>query len=816
MITIEQIKELLGTELRAFGKFQSDVITLQNAQYLHAVLRKETAYPSWDTKFDIKATIESAVLTRINHKEFAHYFTEKLIEQTRKAMSPVKVAWFVGASYDNGSDDQTERFLQEGIWESGYDDKYIEDVRSMKPGDRIAIKSAYTRKKNLPFENRKQFVSVMAIKVTGTVKYNHGDGKRVDVEWESTNASLREWYFYTSRSTVWRVSPEDWMTKGLIDFAFNGAPQDYQRFCNAPYWKERYGDKPNEQQRFKWTLFYQEFADKLLAYRDNRPALLEIIHQLPSIVEGISPLFDQMVKSKREPLNDICPFTVMGLFNRGIKDKNRIGIAQELANFLQVEEPVPSSFEGIPILNNQKSWFFSYGYSRKESDIDNLWILFESALVHANEPDTDTGEQLANAYEVATQIHGTGWNLSMGLYWIRPWKYLTLDSQSRTYLIQRLGLPVGLNGHKNRCSGVDYLGLIDDLEARFQEENYPVHSFPELSLSAWAFNDDEMFAHPNATDDDGSEDDELPEDDSAAQTASLPPYGIDDIIGEGCFLEREAIEKVLSHLRHKKNLILQGPPGTGKTWLAKRLAYALMGQKNDKALRAVQFHPNLSYEDFVRGWRPSGDGKLSLVDGPFMEMIEKAKTAVGTRHVVVIEEINRGNPAQIFGEMLTLLEHDKRTPSEGLELSYRKKPDERVHIPANLYVIGTMNIADRSLALVDLALRRRFAFIDLKPSFGKAWRDWVHIKSGIDMETLTTIELRLQALNNEIARDRNLGPQFEIGHSYFTLESPLDIENPTEWFQGVIDAQIGPLLDEYWFDDLDRAQKAREALLEDI
>ncbi|WP_335916837.1 McrB family protein [Shewanella chilikensis] len=816
MITIEQIKELLGTELQAFGLSESEKKIHQDAQFLHAVLKKETAYPSWDTKFDIKATIESAVLTRLNHKEFAHYFVEKLIEQTRKAMSQVKVAWFVGASYDNGTDDQTARFLQEGIWENGYEDKYLEDVRSMLPGDRIAIKSAYTRKKNLPFDNRKQFVSVMAIKATGTVKYNHGDGRRVDVEWESTTDSGREWYFYTSRSTIWRISPEDWMTKGLIDFAFNNVPQDYLRFCNAPYWKERYGDRSNEKQRFKWTLFYQEFADKLLAYRDSRPALIERIHQLPVIVEGISPLFDQMIKGQRESLNDICPFTVMGLFNRGIKDKNRIAIAQELATFLQVEEPVPSSFEGIPILNNQKSWFFSYGYNRKKSDIDDLWELFESALIHANKPDTATAEQLANAYDVATLIRGTGWNLSMGLYWIRPWKFLTLDSQSRTYIIQRLGLPIAINGHQERCNGADYLALIDDLEDRFKEENYPVHSFPELSLLAWAFNDDEISAHPNATNDDGSDDEELQEDDSAPQTASFPSYGIDDIIDDGCFLERVAIERVLEHLRHKKNLILQGPPGTGKTWLAKKLAYALMGQKNDKALRALQFHPNLSYEDFVRGWRPSGDGKLSLVDGPFMEMIEKAKKAVGTKYVVVIEEINRGNPAQIFGEMLTLLEADKRTPSEGLELSYSKKADERVHVPANLYVIGTMNIADRSLALVDLALRRRFAFVDLKPLFGTAWREWVNSKFGIEMEFLTTIEQRIQTLNNEIASDRSLGPQFQIGHSYLTPPLSIDIENPTEWFKGVVDAEIGPLLDEYWFDDLERAAKAREALLEDI
>ncbi len=261
-------------------------------------------------------------------------------------------------------------------------------------------------------------------------------------------------------------------------------------------------------------------------------------------------------------------------------------------------------------------------------------------------------------------------------------------------------------------------------------------------------------------------------------------------------------------------MILQGPPGTGKTWLAKRLAFALIGQRNDSKVRAVQFHPNLSYEDFVRGWRPSGDGKLSLVDGPFMEMIKAASKEPTVRHVVVIEEINRGNPAQIFGEMLTLLEADKRTPTEALELCYRRSDGERVFIPDNLYVIGTMNIADRSLALVDLALRRRFAFIDLEPKLGKTWHDWVHGQCGIDSEILSEIEKRILALNEEITADTTLGRQFRIGHSYVTPPFGIPITDAREWFKQVVETEIGPLLDEYWFDALDKARKARQRLIE--
>jgi 5-methylcytosine-specific restriction protein B len=294
------------------------------------------------------------------------------------------------------------------------------------------------------------------------------------------------------------------------------------------------------------------------------------------------------------------------------------------------------------------------------------------------------------------------------------------------------------------------------------------------------------------------------------------PYNVDSIIKDGCFLPKAKIEKTLERLETKKNIILQGPPGTGKTWLAKRLAFALIGQRNDNQIKAVQFHPNLSYEDFIRGWRPSGEGRLSLVDGPFMEMIKTAIDDPESKYVIVIEEINRGNPAQVFGEMLTLLEADKRSPNEALELSYRKTAGERVYIPSNLYVVGTMNIADRSLALVDLALRRRFAFIDLEPTLGKVWRDWVRDKNGIDSEFLDNIEQRISALNDEITKDPSLGAQFQIGHSYVTPAVGMDITDAKEWFVEVVETEIGPLLDEYWFDDLEKSRKAQKRLTEGL
>ena len=723
-----------------------------------------------------------------------------------------RACWFVGATY-GGTDDQTPRFLQEGIWENGYQDKYLDAVKSIQVGDRIAIKSSYTRKHDLPFDSRGQTVSVMAIKAIGTVKENLGDGRTLKVDWKPFDPP-REWYFYTNRSTVWRVLPGDWTTDALIGFTFEEKAQDINRFRNAPYWRERFGDSAVDKRRFNWTRFYEAVADKLLTFQNRRDELIAGIHVIASKVDGLSNLQDQFADGSSGPLKDICPFTAMGIFNRGITDANRKAIASELASLLGVSEPVPDSFEGIPILNNQKSWFFGFDNKRQPDDIDTLWEAFAQAIAFAESDDAEARSAFVSAYDNATQRYGVGWNLTMGLYWIRPWNFPTLDGQSQRYISKKLNIQIGMNGPKGRCNATDYLAVLDTLEARFQEDAYPVHSFPELSLAAWLFKDSGTSAHPNATDPDAQDDEADATPEAEVTAAPIEPYSVDDILTDGCFIAREKLEKILERLRTKKNLILQGPPGTGKTWLAKRLAFALMGQRDDSKVRAVQFHPNLSYEDFIRGWRPVGDGKLTLVDGPFVEMMKAAAKDPTSRHVVVIEEINRGNPAQIFGEMLTLLEVDKRTPNEALELSYKRSDGERVFIPDNLYVIGTMNIADRSLALVDLALRRRFAFIDLEPTLGEPWHDWVQSQCGIDSEILVEIEKRLIALNSEISADTGLGPQFRVGHSYVTPPFGIPISDAREWFRQVVDTEIGPLLDEYWFDALEKSRKARERMLE--
>ena len=300
-----------------------------------------------------------------------------------------------------------------------------------------------------------------------------------------------------------------------------------------------------------------------------------------------------------------------------------------------------------------------------------------------------------------------------------------------------------------------------------------------------------------------------PETTSGSSGSSSDTYTIADAVDD-LFMSEDRFKEMLAQLELKQNVILQGPPGVGKTFVAKRLAYALMGEKDDERIDMVQFHQSYSYEDFVQGLRPDTKGNFTLRDGVFYRFCKKAEDD-DRPFVFIIDEINRGNLSRIFGELMMLMESDKRGPEWSIALTYGGD-GERFFIPDNVYIIGTMNTADRSLAMVDYALRRRFAFLSLTPAYDTDdFRDYLD-SVGVPDTLIMKITGRIGRINEVIAKDtRGLGPGFCIGHSYFC---PRDGDEPTEdWYRRVVTYEIVPLLEEYWFDDIEKVEQARVELL---
>lgn len=257
----------------------------------------------------------------------------------------------------------------------------------------------------------------------------------------------------------------------------------------------------------------------------------------------------------------------------------------------------------------------------------------------------------------------------------------------------------------------------------------------------------------------------------------------------------EHLETLLSLLENKQNLILQGAPGVGKTHAARRLAYAMMQKKDDSRIEFIQFHQNYSYEDFVMGYRPRGDSFV-LQNGIFSSFCQKAANQPDQPFFFIIDEINRGNMSKIFGELLMLIEKDYR--GKKTTLAYNGMP---FSVPKNLYIIGMMNTADRSLAMIDYALRRRFSFFEMKPGFqSKGFRDY---QKTLDNSTFDTLIERIVELNEEIAADNSLGKGFCIGHSYFCGQT----ECTDKWMMEVVEYDILPMLGEYWFDEPSKLQR---------
>jgi len=273
-------------------------------------------------------------------------------------------------------------------------------------------------------------------------------------------------------------------------------------------------------------------------------------------------------------------------------------------------------------------------------------------------------------------------------------------------------------------------------------------------------------------------------------------YSKEDFLEE-VYMDEDSYDTVKGLLLSKKNLILQGAPGVGKTFIAKRLAYSIIGEKDRSKVQIIQFHQSYSYEDFIMGYRPSENGFV-LSEGPFYEFSKRAEEDDEHEYFFIIDEINRGNLSKIFGELMMLIESDKRGFENSIRLLYK---NERFYVPENLYIIGMMNTADRSLAMIDYALRRRFAFYNIDPAFES--EGFKGRMNEIENSKYVDLVYAIRELNEEISRDESLGEGFRIGHSYMCT----DDEVTDEWLNDVITYEIIPLIKEYWFDENDKVKR---------
>ena len=813
-----------------------------------------------------------------------------------------------------------------------------------------------------------------------------------------------------------------------------------------------------EQNQFDWVDFYKEFAIILLDYKGKR---IEIIDKVKAIYQDTGIKMPTLEKDNN--IVDIDPFTVFGLFNKKLKDNNRIKILSAIKNLFDVKAQVPTSFDSLPVLNPQNSTFYYFVGRRDEEDIEILWSLFASAISYTKSPTEDNLKTLSHYFDLAINKKGNGNSkITMGLYWIAPDTFLNLDSRNEWYIYKSGKIPTNIVEElpevEDKIPAKKYFKIMELLKIYLESEDSNLKNFKELSFEAWRYSEEvneqlkaqkggksskaavikwfgpliqalrdlggsatpsearsKIIENEDLSDDEisavrgknkvnkfenevafarsylvnagyidksvfgvwtlteaGNTVDMTPElasetykrvmssstgnskntafpdddvhtvrywmyspgkdssmwdefyesgimaigwgeigdlstfetkdemkekmkevfDESLSYTNSahatwqfanemkigdvvFVKRGLHEIIGRGIvmsdyeydseredeyknihqvdwthkgdwphpgqavaktltditpytdyvdklkaifeneseedteevemiyptytkedflsevYMSDEDYEKLKDVLRIKKNIVLEGAPGVGKTFVARRLAFSIMGVKDIERVMMIQFHQSYSYEDFIMGFRPSAEG-FELRRGAFYNFCKKAEIDGDKDYFFIIDEINRGNLSKIFGELFMLIENDKRGVS--LQLLYT---DEKFSVPKNVHIIGMMNTADRSLAMLDYALRRRFAFFEIKPGFeSEGFKEY---QASIQNEKFDKLIACIENLNIVITNDESLGEGFCIGHSYFCNLSFDSIEGQV--LEGVVEYELIPLLKEYWYDE---------------
>ena len=597
--------------------------------------------------------------------------------------------WFVGAAY-GGTDDRTAEFLEEGIWRNGWQNRYLDDVRSMQRGDCIAIKYSATRKHNLPFDASGRSVSVMGIKAVGKVTSNSGDGRTVGVNWAPVSPH-REWYFYTNRRTVWKVTPGSgtlpWAADGLIAFAFEDKPQDYDRFL--AYW---YGETLSS----PWDRFV-EMAKRYVS--SGRLDEEEITYKLG--VGELNASARDAVRSGADDWSDRVKAAIFGTYNL-------ITHFQAYAFERWLDEYADDALGALRV----------------------LWAPGDQGVV-------DRIRAFSELFP-KNELKGTGTRMNvisvllMGLD-VEQFPPFRTRWLNQTYSRVEYSQP---ERDADEAAIYDHsLGFFDRFIEESARRGLTLRHRLDAQSVAWAIRQSREL----------SVDPQPPTIDSLSSELQLPV---------------EFLAEIKELLEEKKQIVFQGPPGTGKTFVAQALANCLAGAPERVTL--VQFHASYAYEDFVQGFRPMGGDSqqpgFALTDGPLLRAAEAARDEPEEKHFLIIDEINRGNLAKVFGELFFLLEYRNRA----LRLQYQSDEDDDFSLPENLYIIGTMNTADRSIALMDLALRRRFYFVDfdtgVEPIKGLLHR-WLDANDLGHMEWVADVVDHA----NDVLNDQNAA----LGPSYF-------------------------------------------------